>query len=193
MKWIVRDGRLSRKWAYQWESEILIPAMTSMKHNQSDSDDPPQKDYKIDVAVAMNKTNKKIPKKKSLRKENQRVNYESQKLQHCHIAVVTGGTSGCRRILDPVALRFVVRVGRRCARRDAARWFESVSTWPPFPKADYAVLGGAASYDSLLEVLLDTRRRSVRIADRLHPPPMDNKEEEKKTTQRKLNLKNKRK
>lgn len=139
--------------------------MTSMKLKQSDPD-PPKKDYKIDVAVAITNINPK-------RKRKKRVNYESEKLQHCHVAVVTGGTSGSGWIVDAVALRFVECRrcwGRRCAGRYAARWwFESVPTWPPFPEADYAVLGGAASCDSLLDVLLDTRRRSVRIADRLNP------------------------
>lgn len=70
----------------------------------------------------------------------------------------------------------------RCRRCRDARCFESVPTWPPFPQTGYAVLGSAASCHSLLDALLDTRRRSVRIAHRLRQPPSSKKtkQQEKK-------------
>lgn len=162
--------------------------MTSMKLNQSDPDPPKRlQDWRGRHYYKHCNQNKKSKERE--RKINKRVNYESEKLQHCHVAVVTGGTSGSGWIVDAVALRFAVCRcwGRRCAGRDAARWwFESVPTRPPFPEADYAVLAGAASCDSLLDVLLDTRRRSVRIADRLHPQTTTKKQDPKNIKQNQI-------
>lgn len=167
-----------RFWSLQWRQWNLASWTPTPKIKK--------KITKIDVVAITNIPKNKQTKETRKQKEIciiKRVNYESEKLQHCHVAVVTGGTSGCGWIFGTVAIRFLVRVCRRCCGRCCARrldttrwWFESVSTWPPFPQADYAVLGSAASCHSLLDALLDTRRRTVRIADRLHEKTKTTKE-----------------